>query len=157
MKIAIRADSGSYIGSGHIMRTLTLASELKKKGHQILFLSKPHDGHVLKVVEDHGFEVARLKMIPNVSDNALPHSDWLGGTQLDDAKQCIKKIYETFGAGADLVVVDHYGIDELWERYLENRGSHVFVIDDLADRRHCCNLLMDQTYDRKATDRKSVV
>ena len=35
-------------------------------------------------------------------------------------------------------------LDERWERYLRPYVSRIFVIDDLADRVHDCDLLLDQ-------------
>jgi UDP-2,4-diacetamido-2,4,6-trideoxy-beta-L-altropyranose hydrolase len=45
----------------------------------------------------------------------------------------------------DLLVVDHYAIDERWERILKPLFRRVLVIDDLADRRHTCDVLLDQS------------
>jgi UDP-2,4-diacetamido-2,4,6-trideoxy-beta-L-altropyranose hydrolase len=44
----------------------------------------------------------------------------------------------------DCLVVDHYGIDATWERRLRARVARIMVIDDLANRRHDCDWLLDQ-------------
>lgn len=47
--------------------------------------------------------------------------------------------------GCDLLVVDHYGLDARFERACRPWARHVLVVDDLADRSHDCDFLLDQT------------
>lgn len=54
---------------------------------------------------------------------------------------------------ADWLVIDHYGLDLRWERLVRPFVGSIFVIDDLADRRHDCDLLLDQNYYRGAESR----
>jgi UDP-2,4-diacetamido-2,4,6-trideoxy-beta-L-altropyranose hydrolase len=52
---------------------------------------------------------------------------------------------------ADWIVVDHYGLDARWEGQLRAH-ARVMAIDDLANRPHACDLLLDQNlYDDQAT------
>jgi len=44
----------------------------------------------------------------------------------------------------DLCIIDHYGIDESWERAIRPFVKKIMVIDDLANRRHDCDILLDQ-------------
>jgi UDP-2,4-diacetamido-2,4,6-trideoxy-beta-L-altropyranose hydrolase len=44
------------------------------------------------------------------------------------------------------LVVDHYDIDIAWETELRGNVGRLFVIDDLANRRHECDMLLDQNY-----------
>jgi UDP-2,4-diacetamido-2,4,6-trideoxy-beta-L-altropyranose hydrolase len=53
---------------------------------------------------------------------------------------------EAWSAGADWIIVDHYGLDGGWEAAMRSHARHVFVIDDLADRHHHCDLLLDQNF-----------
>jgi UDP-2,4-diacetamido-2,4,6-trideoxy-beta-L-altropyranose hydrolase len=46
----------------------------------------------------------------------------------------------------DWLMVDHYGIDYRWERAVRDRVARLGVIDDLADRRHVGELLLDQSF-----------
>jgi UDP-2,4-diacetamido-2,4,6-trideoxy-beta-L-altropyranose hydrolase len=60
------------------------------------------------------------------------------------------------GIGARLVdwlIVDHYAIDARWERTLRPLCRKLMVIDDLADRVHDCDLLLDQNYYRNQNQR----
>ena len=57
----------------------------------------------------------------------------------------------SFGNGlnstkADWLVVDHYGLDERWEKQQRKHAEKILAIDDLADRRHDCDLLLDQNW-----------
>ena len=57
----------------------------------------------------------------------------------------------------DLLIVDHYALDVRWERALAPYYRHLMVIDDLADRSHDCDLLLDQTFGREVTDYRAFV
>lgn len=54
MKVAFRADASLQIGSGHVMRCLTLADALKAQGAQCHFISRPHPGHLLEAIQQPG-------------------------------------------------------------------------------------------------------
>lgn len=60
-----------------------------------------------------------------------------------DARQTVAAI-ESCGGRPDLLVVDHYMLDKSWESILRPNVGRIFVIDDLADRAHDCDLLLDQ-------------
>src|SRR5205823_5142728 len=44
------------------------------------------------------------------------------------------------------MVVDHYGLGVEWERRARPRTGRVLVIDDLANRAHDCDAMLDQNY-----------
>ncbi|MBK5931288.1 UDP-2,4-diacetamido-2,4,6-trideoxy-beta-L-altropyranose hydrolase [Halochromatium salexigens] len=44
----------------------------------------------------------------------------------------------------DWLIVDHYALDATWEQRLRPAIVRILVIDDLANRRHDCDLLLDQ-------------
>lgn len=73
----------------------------------------------------------------------------------------LRKGYELLppstNAPCDLLTVDHYGLDEKYESKARAWARRIFVIDDLADRRHECNVLLDMTYGRDAGDYKALV
>jgi UDP-2,4-diacetamido-2,4,6-trideoxy-beta-L-altropyranose hydrolase len=125
------------------MRCLTLATTLRERGAVVSFVSCQHAGHLSSLILDRGFEVARLPLRPVVPQLASPYAGWLGGTWEDDADEtaaAIARLEEM----PDWLVVDHYGIDRRWEQRLRASSRRIMVIDDLADREHDCDILLDQ-------------
>jgi UDP-2,4-diacetamido-2,4,6-trideoxy-beta-L-altropyranose hydrolase len=91
---------------------------------------------------------------PASDDNRLFHSNWLGVSQLEDAMQCQEILHHK---NVDWLIVDHYALDKNWEQALKNCYKKLMVIDDLSDREHICDLLLDQTYGREPDDYKCLV
>jgi len=142
--VAIRVDSGTHIGGGHLLRCLTLADELRRLGASVCFVSREHPGHLLARVEDHGYTVHRLPTVPLDASQCADQVAWLGVPQARDATETLAVLR---GQHIDWLVVDHYAIDAEWERLVADSVSGgVMVIDDLADRAHDAVLLLDQNY-----------
>ena len=149
-KIIIRADASVSIGSGHVMRCLTLAEELRDAGAAVSFVSRAHPVNLNELIREKGFQCHELPVAPGVqapdqtTQGARPdYAAWLGASQQQDAKETIEALK---GVRPDWLIVDHYGLDQEWERLLRSHASKIMVIDDLADRRHDCDLLLDQNY-----------
>ncbi|QEW05925.1 UDP-2,4-diacetamido-2,4,6-trideoxy-beta-L-altropyranose hydrolase [Nitrincola iocasae] len=158
MKIVIRTDASIQIGTGHVMRCLTLADALSKKGCICHFICREHTGHLYSLIEDRGHGVFLLpasdKQLDTCELNLLAHSDWLGVTQEDDQAECIPLLQSL---DPDWLIVDHYALDHRWQSKLRRYCKNIMVIDDLADRHHDCNLLLDQTFDRDPLDYQPLV
>lgn len=148
MKVAFRADASLEIGTGHVMRCLTLARALRERGHDCLFISREHPGNLLKLVSEEGFAVQALPVGIGL-DSELAHSKWLGASQAEDALAC-KELLAAWRP--DWLVVDHYALDYRWEISVRPVGCHLLVIDDLADRQHNCDVLLDQNLGRSQLD-----
>ena len=141
------------MGTGHVMRGLTLANALAAKGATCAFLCKEHPGHLLGLIQSHGHAVHALGVTSDThgqtaadhSGPALKHADWLGTTQQQDWQDCQPHVQSM---APDWLVVDHYAIDMRWEQAAKALGNRLMVIDDLADRAHVCDLLLDQTFGR---------
>lgn len=146
MNVVFRVDASLEMGSGHVMRCLTLAKALREHGHHCLFIGREHPGNLNGLVRDQGFEVYGLPP-GNERDDDLFHSHWLGASQIEDQQQCRQVISEL---RPDWLVVDHYALDERWESAVVPVGCRALVIDDLADRHHQCDLLLDQNLGRCA-------
>lgn len=58
---------------------------------------------------------------------------------------------------ADLLVIDNYDLDETYEKHFRGKINKILVIDDLANRKHDCDILLDQTYGRNPDDYKPLV
>lgn len=129
-EIVIRADASNTIGAGHVMRCLSLAGELRSQGSVITFVCQESAGDCCDLIEEKGFRVFRLSGC----------ADWQ-----DDSRQTLEAL-QTHAVRPDCLVVDHYGLESRWERNLRGAVRSVAVIDDLADRPHECELLLDQNY-----------
>ncbi|MBY0575394.1 MAG: UDP-2,4-diacetamido-2,4,6-trideoxy-beta-L-altropyranose hydrolase [Gallionellaceae bacterium] len=144
MKIAIRVDSSSQIGTGHFMRCLALADTLKQHGAQIRFVSRHLPEHLRSMLAEKGYEFALLDSLQNdVSLDELTHAHWLGISQAQDATDTSHALSDQTW---DWLVVDHYALDVRWEAVLHNAAKRILVIDDIADRRHDCDALLDQNF-----------
>ncbi|HGY9624956.1 UDP-2,4-diacetamido-2,4,6-trideoxy-beta-L-altropyranose hydrolase [Pseudomonas putida] len=145
MNIVFRVDASLSIGSGHVMRCLTLARALRERGHQCMFICREHPGNLNATLELENFKVFRLP-VDVCQDKELHHADWLGSSQEADAEICKKYISSL---NADWLVVDHYALDFRWEQRVNPNKYRVLVIDDLADRVHACDILLDQNLGKK--------
>lgn len=144
MNIAFRVDASIQIGTGHFMRCLTLADVLKQHGAQIRFVSRHLPDHLRDMLNAKGHEFARLNSSPGgeaADDSSYAH--WLGVSQMQDAADTSKALSDQTW---DWLIVDHYALDARWETALRNVAKRILVIDDIADRQHDCDLLLDQNY-----------
>lgn len=136
MQIVFRTDSSSRIGIGHLVRSLVLADELKRHGHRCIFVCRDLTGHQGKIAKKHGHRLALLPVLGGPTDS----SDLKEHLDQDVEETCVILAEEK----PDWLVCDHYGIDEQWESSLRGKTKHILVIDDMADRRHDCDVLIDQ-------------
>ena len=153
MKIAFRTDASLPMGSGHVMRCLTLADALKAQGAKCHFISREHPGHLLEVVRQRGHTVVALpaSQLSRATENdpapQPAHAAWLGCDWQTDARQTGAILADL---QPDWLVVDHYALDQRWEDALAAHYRQLLVIDDLADRPHRCDLLLDQNLGRQS-------
>ena len=159
MKIAFRADASIQIGTGHVMRCLTLAEALKRQGHECLFICHEHKGHLGALIAAKGFSLHLLPACDEADHKSArlnwnDHATWLGVTCQQDAEQTRAILSNQT---VDWLVVDHYALDICWEQQIAEYAARIMVIDDLADREHQCDLLLDQTFGRSAADYRPLV
>ena len=145
MKVAIRVDASTLIGSGHVMRCLALAHALRDRGAEVLFISRAHEGNLLERVQVQGF-VARS--LPAPPQDAPESYGLLKVSQTTDAAETLASLADD---PIDWLIVDHYGLGQQWEDLLLPRVEQLGVLDDLADRPHTCQLLLDPTYPGSAS------
>lgn len=163
MNVAIRVDASVHIGTGHVMRCLTLAHALKKQGAQVAFICRAHEGHLIDLLEQQGFltyslattRPAELSTEEKTKGSThFYHADWLGVTQAQDAEQCRPILQQL---QPDWLIVDHYAIDRNWQLALSGCYQRLMVIDDLTDRVHVADLLLNQNYGTNALDYQALV
>lgn len=126
MRIAIRADSSVHIGTGHIGRTLALAEELRRLGAQVEYICRDLPGQASFQAADRGFPVRLLS----------PH---IPATQAEDAAAFLTSL----ASSPEIVIVDHYDLGAEWEKHVRQVAKRMVAIDDLANRAHGCDLLVD--------------
>ncbi len=131
--VVFRVDSSAAIGAGHVMRCLTLAEELRERCPKITFICRELLGSIIDLIEIRRFPVFRLVLKP-------------GNDQWRIDAQLTKDILLQHKLEPDWLVVDHYGLDKRWESVLRPMVKRIMCIDDLADRVHDCDLLLDQNY-----------
>ncbi|SCX40694.1 UDP-2,4-diacetamido-2,4,6-trideoxy-beta-L-altropyranose hydrolase [Pseudomonas sp. NFACC32-1] len=159
LKVVFRADASLQIGSGHVMRCLTLADALRKQGAECHFICREHPGNLIDVIRERGFSVYILpsgNLLEYITKTCgdTHHWHWLGVSQERDAEQCSSLLDNL---KPHWLIVDHYALDVTWELMLKRGGLRLFVIDDLADRKHVCDILLDQTFGRKIEDYDSLL
>ncbi|HEY0924792.1 UDP-2,4-diacetamido-2,4,6-trideoxy-beta-L-altropyranose hydrolase [Rheinheimera pacifica] len=137
MKVLFRTDASVTLGSGHVMRCLTLAHALKKTGASCDFACRLTSGHLADVIRSQGF-------------NVLPLPDALS-SQTADATATLAQLTQNYV----LLVLDHYALAADYCRMLRARCRYIMQIDDLANRAYDCDLLLDQNLVANAEQRYS--
>jgi UDP-2,4-diacetamido-2,4,6-trideoxy-beta-L-altropyranose hydrolase len=161
MKFAFRVDSSLQMGTGHVMRCITLAEFLRDEGGECCFVSREHNGNIIESIESCGFDVFRLSAaLENLAQRQaagkgeLHQADWLGVDWMTDAVDTCKALTDS---DVDWLIADHYAIDYKWEEIVRQATRNLMIIDDLADRPHDCDVLLDQTLGRTRVDYESLV
>lgn len=138
----LRCDASVQMGSGHVMRCLTLADTLTQHSGICHFICRTLPGHLMDMIRTCGHHVHPLPK----PDNPI---GWLGvplETEIAQVQPLLADIAPC------RIIVDHYGIDAQWEAQVPPSDCPVMVIDDMADRPHVCDILLDQNLGRKACD-----
>ncbi len=133
MRIFIRADASERIGTGHVMRCLTLADQIIKHNSKIefVFLYRTMPEHLHKVIINKNFVSLKIQSFYEVGS-------------LEDAGYVVDKIATHFKiCESDWLIIDHYQIDSIWESAMGKLIRNILVIDDLANRMHQCTVLLD--------------
>ena len=121
------------------MRCLSLAKKLRDNNHIVTFVCKKLPGSMISYIDSLGYDFKEIEC----SDN----------NQIEDANKTIDKIREIFSGVLDWIIVDHYSLDFIWQGLLSIHSKKIMVIDDLANRNHNCNLLLDQNFYINLTER----
>ena len=127
-----RFDAGPAIGGGHALRCLTLAKSMSLAGWECWFAINKSTQSYVKLLSLH-------------EPRCIPVSE-------DPAQEPLDIEYGLGGRGCDLLIIDHYGRDAIFETACRNYVDRIMVIDDLADRKHDSDLLLDQNLGREPSD-----
>ena len=153
----IRADANATIGIGHVMRCLALAEWAKDRGLTAVLCTKFPHSFLQQKLENLGGEYLLIPESDKPSSKAYAHSAWLKGNEFEDAEQTISAVKKLDLEPPLFIVLDHYALAAPWESILSNLTKNIVVIDDLSDRKHDCNIIVDQTFGKKQESYKDLV
>jgi UDP-2,4-diacetamido-2,4,6-trideoxy-beta-L-altropyranose hydrolase len=138
MNIFFRVNSNKAVGAGHFARCSFLANYIDLKSNfQTLFVSKKNG-----FVEYSFIKVKNQSFIK--ADNVL-----------EDAKETINLLSNY--TSPKILIIDSYEHDEEWESLVRPHVDCLLAIDDLANRKHACDILVDCGPQRKAEDYRNLV
>jgi UDP-2,4-diacetamido-2,4,6-trideoxy-beta-L-altropyranose hydrolase len=153
VRVTFRTDASIDIGNGHVMRCLALASELRERGSTCIFVCRLHEGNLVEKIKNIGFDVVALPTAVSTETKTPGYDPRIGENWETDAAQTVAAI----GSDIDWMVVDHYAIGVEWEVFVRRSCRQVLVIDDLANRLHDADRLLDQNVGRTAGDYSNLV
>ena len=158
MLVGIRVDASLKMGTGHTFRMLTLASRLKQKGHEIVFISRRLKGNLIALVkEKHSVIELPEPDVDFVPSTHCGHAAWLEVSydqEITQTRDALTSYLKSKGRSQlDWLVIDHYAIEKSFQLALKPHSKNILQIDDLADRQHICDVLLDQNFYRSGETR----
>lgn len=181
--IAIRVDASQQMGTGHLMRCIAIADELRNRNCYVFFICRDLLGNKINSLKKLAFPLEVLPSPNTVSSGdqsglqydchhndlkKIEHIDWLEVTLEKDYQETSNAINthmsDIFNIKKkppikmiDWLIVDHYALDHEWHSAQRSVTKKIFVIDDLGDRMHDCHLLLDQNLDASISEYKKRV
>lgn len=161
--ILFRSDASLTIGSGHVMRCRSLARQLQRHGGLVCFICRRQRGDFIDLLEQEFPVLVLPEHLPAYREGLEGrelYGAWLGCSQEQDAAECLEVLGLAGITSASWLVSDHYGLDASWQGIvlagLSGGGARtkLLVIDDLADRSHEADLLLDQNFFGEATGQR---
>ncbi|MDC1418102.1 UDP-2,4-diacetamido-2,4,6-trideoxy-beta-L-altropyranose hydrolase [Candidatus Thioglobus sp.] len=141
MRIIIRATASKKMGSGHIMRCITLAEELSKKNDNIIeFVTQKYPENLDDLIKKKGF------IVHSIDASISRNEEGIVSEIFEQEKDAYDTINAIKSQKIDWVIIDHYSIDYNWQEKLRPYTKKIMAIDDLANRKHNCDILLDQNY-----------
>lgn len=154
MNIFFRVDSSNHMGMGHVMRCMVLANTLRKINHSVTFICRELPGNSIDALRDAGYPIILLPF-DNMAQKVLlklpQHKQWVGASRELDLQQTLVHLKKS--KPIDWLIIDHYGLDVFWENSFRPYIKKIMVLDDLQDRSHDCDILLDQNFYIHSLDR----
>lgn len=129
LRLLVRADASSELGSGHVLRSLALTDELRRRGGEAVFVCVDAPGHLAEWIWERGYAVRTIQA------QCSPAAD----------AQAMREAAAADGP-FDWLWVDHYHLDARWEKAARGVARRIAAIDDMADRPHDVDLFVDYTH-----------
>ncbi len=156
MQVVFRVDASHELGAGHVMRCLALAEALRANGAICLFVCREHPGNLITLLQGRGYDVMPIPISnTELVEDAIPNSKLLGATWQTDAKQTLEIIRDF--TPTNWLVVDHYALDKRWENLVNGECKYLLAIDDLVNRPHNVDIVLDQTFGRQSEEYRELV
>jgi UDP-2,4-diacetamido-2,4,6-trideoxy-beta-L-altropyranose hydrolase len=140
MNIAFRVDSSSKIGTGHVIRCMTLATQLKNLAFNVYFICKPMMGDIVNSIKSKGYDVILL----NSADRDDESDDFSVNSCNSDSQQVIDLCSLL---SLDLIILDHYFLNYSWEKAVKDH-SKLMCISDFPAGPRACDILLDSSLSR---------
>ena len=148
LKVLFRADASIQQGTGHLMRCLVVADELRKRGHECIFVTQPFLPDFLEQIENRKHRLIFLqndRIDPEDYSKNDEYLMWLGRSVTQDARETLDVIRRE---RTDIIITDHYAINATWMKIVTNNEIKTVIIDDLANKEYFCDILIDQNFGR---------
>ncbi|WP_051278821.1 UDP-2,4-diacetamido-2,4,6-trideoxy-beta-L-altropyranose hydrolase [Chitinilyticum aquatile] len=137
-QILFRADASPAIGTGHIMRCLALADGLSHSGAEITFACRELPQSLQDMLRQRQYRLLPL----------------LGAVDAQEEADCI---LQSLPQPPDWLIVDHYELDAHWELVMRPRVRHLLAIDDLCNRPHAADIVLDHNLSFSESDYRPLV
>lgn len=121
------------------MRCLALAQDIQENGGTVTFISRALS-HLEEVIAQVGINIIKLTPEKSLDFEKTQYGEWLGVSWESDAIQTVEILKKE---NPEWLIVDHYALDHRWEKSISSYVKNLFVVDDLANRRHECDVLLD--------------
>lgn len=157
--VAICADASRQIGSGHLMRCLSLARALRQIGAEVRFYYAAWPGHADTWLNAQGFHGELLDFAVDnflADENAKDSANvWSTLWQQQYGHACLKawqpwlqslntQATSSVHRTIDWCIYDNYGLAADFVKVIKPSCRQLMAIDDLANREHPVDLLLDQ-------------
>ena len=142
MKIAFFVDAGAQIGTGHLSRCLNLANYCSKLGHEIAFYLCSENMLFLEQISKKGFYAFFHKVrFEKLGNKVIKYDSF-------DEKTSQKMMLDfVLSFTPKICLADSYFLNQDWVQFFKKYVNTIGFIDDQADRKLCCDFLLDQNLD----------
>ncbi len=153
MLVVFRTDSSILIGAGHLMRCKALADELSRYGARVVFVCRDLTGDFTSLLHAGGLETIILGrgIFDETHETYSKEGSKENSSYFQQIEDSAQTSFAIGGMKPDWLIVDHYSLDWEWERRMRRRVGKIMVIDDMTDRFHDCDLLLNQNLSSDST------